>query len=162
MDINDFEEELRKLQNEEYSSEEEYKRFEMLIDNWDEWREQTVKNMKYFPAPEQAIKRLQIANLENMIARARRNLKKFQEAGERIEEAEKKIEQAEAGLEEAMEEAERLSEKRYIIIKHTKPHLFEEFHQISVDCLTPEELQEFLDRIAHLEATQLEDILAGK
>ena len=61
-----------------------------------------------------------------------------------------------------MQEAEELSEKRYIIIKHTKPHLFEEFHQISVDSLTPEELQEFLDRIAHLEATQLEDILAGK
>lgn len=61
-----------------------------------------------------------------------------------------------------MQEVEELSEKRYIIIKHTTPHLFEEFRQISVDCLTPEEFQDFEERIAHLEATQLEDILAGK
>jgi len=162
MNINDFEEELRKIRDKEYPPEEEYERFEAIVDMWDKWLEQTVKDMKYFPAPEQAIKRLQIANLENMIAKGRRNLKEFKEAAEKVEEADKKIEEAEAGVEEALQAADRAHEKLYIIIKHTKPHLFEGFRQISVDSLTPEELKEFLERIAHLEATQLEEILAGK
>lgn len=53
-------------------------------------------------------------------------------------------------------------EKLFIIVKHQTPHLFAEFEKISTEGLTAEEKQEFYDRIAHLEATQLEDILAGK
>jgi hypothetical protein len=61
-----------------------------------------------------------------------------------------------------LDEASIIHDKLYIIIKHQTPEKFEEFRQISVDCLSPDQLEEFLERIAHLEATQLEDILAGK
>lgn len=61
-----------------------------------------------------------------------------------------------------LDDIQRRSEILYIIIKHQTPHLFEEFHKIQTDTRTPEELEEFYARIAHLEATQLEDILAGK
>lgn len=61
-----------------------------------------------------------------------------------------------------LDEASKNHDKLYIIIKHQMPEKFEEFRQISVDCLSPDELKEFEERIAHLEDTQLEEILAGK
>jgi hypothetical protein len=60
------------------------------------------------------------------------------------------------------DDMERNMEKLYIIIKHQTPHLFEEFHRISTETFSPEMLEDFLERIAHLEATRLEEILKGK
>ena len=53
-------------------------------------------------------------------------------------------------------------EKLFIIIKYQVPHLFEEFKAVATQGLTDDEVQEFYDRIAILEATKLEEILAGK
>jgi hypothetical protein len=54
------------------------------------------------------------------------------------------------------------TEKLFIIIKHQMPHLFKEFEKTVVRDFTDEEKQEFYDKIAHLEATQLDEILGGK
>lgn len=61
-------------------------------------------------------------------------------------------------LDKGMEKVEEL----FIIIKHQKPHLFDEFKKIVVEHMTPDEEQDFYDKIAVLEATKLKDILAGK
>jgi hypothetical protein len=61
-------------------------------------------------------------------------------------------------LDKGMESVEKL----YIIMKHQMPHLFDEFKKTVLEGFTPEEVQEFQDRIEHLEATQLDEILAGK
>ena len=61
-------------------------------------------------------------------------------------------------LDEGMENIEKL----YIIIKHQIPHLFEEFKKTVFESFTPEMEQEFHERIAHLEATRLKEILEGK
>jgi len=53
-------------------------------------------------------------------------------------------------------------EKLYIIMKHQMPHLFEEFKKTVLEGFTPEMVQEFHEKIAHLEATRLDEILEGK
>jgi hypothetical protein len=61
-----------------------------------------------------------------------------------------------------LDHLDELSNDLYLIIKHQKPHLFEEFHRITTLDMTPEELEEFQKKIAHLEATRLDEILAGR
>lgn len=66
------------------------------------------------------------------------------------------------GIDDAIARGMEATEKLFIIIKHQKPHLFEEFKKIVIQDMTFEEEQEFYDRIAVLEATKLKDILTGK
>lgn len=57
--------------------------------------------------------------------------------------------------------AMRNMEKLYIIIKHQTPEKFAEFEKV-LEPLSRIQRQEFYARIAHLEATQLDEILDGK
>lgn len=59
-----------------------------------------------------------------------------------------------------LDEMEETSNILYILIKHQTPHLFDEFHRIKTLDMLPEELEEFQNKIAHLEATRLDEILA--
>jgi hypothetical protein len=65
-------------------------------------------------------------------------------------------------LDKILDDMQRNSEKLYVIVKHHTPHLFEEFHKICTDHLSPYELAEFQKNIAHLEATQLDELLKTK
>jgi len=54
------------------------------------------------------------------------------------------------------------SKRLYIIIKHQTPHLFDEFHRAATLDMSPEESEEFQNKIAQLEATQLDEILGNE
>jgi dsDNA-specific endonuclease/ATPase MutS2 len=158
-DINEL---FNEIENREYPPDEEYFKFKAELEHWIEFRNRLAKKIKYLSPTKQRIKRLQLIDFDNKIAQAKQGLKKFYESSQEVERAEEKETLRSKLIDRALNIAERASEKLYVIIKHRKPHLFEEFHKISTQDMTPEELQEFNARIKHLEATKLNDILEGK
>lgn len=158
-DINEL---FNEIENKEYPPDEEYFQFKAEIEGWIEWRNRLAKKIKYLSPTKQRIKRLQLIDFDNKIAKAKKALIAFYKAGQQVERIEEKQILRSKLIDRALDIAERASEKLYVIIKHQKPHLFEEFHKIATQDLTPEELREFNERIKHLEATKLDDILEGK
>lgn len=158
----DITELFNEIENKEYPPDEEYLQFKAELEHWIEFRNRLAKKIKYLSPTKQRIKRLQLIDFDNKIAQAKKGLRKFYESCQQVEKEEEKETLRSKLIDRALNIAERAGEKLYIIIKHQKPHLFEEFHKISTQDMTPEELQEFNERIAHLEATKLDDILEGK
>ncbi len=66
-----------------------------------------------------------------------------------------------AEIAEHLDKADAAVQRIYIIIKHQKPHLLESFTK-TLEPLTDEERQQFLDDVAILESTQLQAILNGE
>jgi uncharacterized FlaG/YvyC family protein len=63
-------------------------------------------------------------------------------------------------LDEIMEDMTGRMEMFFIYVKHRLPDKFEEMKAGLFDGWTPEEIQDFYDRVATREATQLEEIIA--
>lgn len=160
--MDDFEELCKEIESKEYPPDEEYFKCKAEIEGWIEWRNRLAKKIKYLSPTKQRIKRFQLVDFDNKIAQAKKALKKYYESCQQVERVEEKETLRSKLIDRALNIAERATEKLYIIIKHQKPHLFEEFHQITTQDLTPEELHEFNERINKLEATKLNDILEGK
>lgn len=68
---------------------------------------------------------------------------------------------AEEELEAMSEEATEKVEKYFILVKHRMPEKLEELKTAIFTDWTPEEIQDFYDRAAIREATQLEEILGA-
>lgn len=67
---------------------------------------------------------------------------------------------AEEELDEMSAEVEKRVEIVFIYIKHRHPEKFDELKTAIFANLTPEEIQDFYDRVAIREATELEEIIA--
>jgi Fic family protein len=149
-----------RLQNPDNSDEDVLEICTKMVEKLCEFRAHLVKKMKYSSPTKQKILRLQIIDLENQIEQYKKEVKNFRSICEKetleITEQEKK-------LDELFEDTDLQIAKMYIIAKHQMPKdFFEGLHRSIVDNLTPELVEEFYERVAHLEATRLEDILAGK
>lgn len=158
----DLTEILANIDKKVYAPDEEYLQIKAELEKWVEWRNQMAKKMKYLSPTSQKIKRLQLVQFDNLIAQAKQKLKLFYEACQNKERADEKVELHDKKMNQHFDELDKYSNRLYIIIKHEKPHLFEEFHRISTQGMTAEELQEFYKHIAYLEETQLDEILTGK
>jgi chromosome segregation ATPase len=149
-----------RINNPENSDEEVLEICATMVEKLTEFRNRLAKKMKYSSPTKQRILRLQVIDIENQIEQYKQKIKTFREACEK--EARTIAEQGEE-LDELFEQTDLQVAKMYIIAKHQMPKdFFDGLHASIVDNLTPELVQEFYERVAHLEATQLEDILAGK
>lgn len=132
----------------------------LLIEKTTEFRNRLEKKMKYSSPLKKKILRTQIVDLDNQLTQFRHGFVKFKAKcleDKRIQ-AEK-----DAELDKLFDETDLLVAKMYIIAKHQMPtDFFKELERSIVDNLTPELVEDFYEIVAHLEATQLEDILAGK
>lgn len=131
-----------------------------FMEKYIDFRNRQMKMMKFYSPTKQRIVKLRLVEMDNMFAQFKHKLRDFENSCE--EELKAKAEREEA-LNRHFEKAERISEKLYIIIKHqSSKELFDKFHDVVTQDMTSEELNEFLERIDHLEQTELEDILSGK
>lgn len=131
-----------------------------LIVEFTEERERLAKKIKYSSPTKQRILRIQLVDLDNKLESLKRGLKEF----ESLNEEEKRVKKNhEKKMDDLFAKADRHLEKIYIVAKHSAPkHFFDQLHQTIMSGLPPEEQKDFLDRIAHLEATKLSEILAGE
>jgi hypothetical protein len=112
----------------------------------------------YQPA-ERREQRLKIEELDRQIDEAKLGLIDYQERCF-AEDGKIEIENPdEEKLNAAFDRTDIASERLYLMIKHTKPHLLEKYEQARFYDLTPEELEEARQRIAKREAEELDEIL---
>jgi len=142
-------------QPKEYEMPEKYQKNLRILTEMIEERDQKAEIIKTLPPAKRAEALPALAEFSASIDKVEQTLaneyKEFQEEMRRKDEV--------TGiLDKGMEQVEKL----FIIMKHQMPHLFDEFKKIVVEGMTPEGEQEFYDKIAVLEATQLKEILAGK
>jgi hypothetical protein len=139
----------------EYEMPEEYRQNLLKLTGMIEDRDRYAREIPHLPPEKRAEAKPALANLTAAIDRTEQMLADEYEQFQ----AERRREDA---IDEAIAAGMEATEKLYIIVKHQTPHLFDEFHKIVVQDMTPEEEQEFYDKIAVLEATMLDDILSGK
>jgi len=146
-----------------YEDDEDYKEFAAKLKETIENRARFVKKMKYSSPTKQRFQRIQLVDLDNKIEQIKRKMKEYRESYQTERREEEKEALREKQLDELFEQTDLHLAKMYIIAKHQMPKdFFEGLHASIVDNLPPELVQEFYERVAQLEATQLEDILAGK
>lgn len=145
----------------EYEMPEEYKKNLAHLTDFLETRERyraeikaaLARGVKVSPS-DQAMVDEKLRDFDRIIDRLEKRL-----AGEyeRYQAEQAKEEEISEKIAEGMEAMKRL----YIMMKHQKPDLLEEFTKC-LDPLTPEDREEFFDEVAILESTKLDAILKGE
>jgi hypothetical protein len=136
----------------EYEMPDEYKKNLAILLEFIESREMYLKEFPNLTPDEQALAKPSLDELDRVIDEIETALaaeyEQFQAERHR-----------EATLDRLFAEADILVKHQFIIIKHTKPKLFEQFKKITFQDRTADEIEDFYDEIAILEATDLDNIL---
>jgi hypothetical protein len=136
----------------EYEMPDEYKKNLAILLEFIESREMYLKEFPNLTSDEQALAKPSLDELDCVIDEIETALAAEYEQFQ----AEK---HREATLDQLFTEAETLAKHQFIIIKHTKPKLFEQFKKITFQDMSVDEIEDFYDEIAILEATGLDKIL---
>lgn len=139
----------------EYEMPDEYKRNLALLVEMIEERDEYVRIMPTLPPGVRAQAKSALDELNCAVEGAERRLaaeyERFQNEQRSREE-----------LRETFGRLQATVERIYIVNKHTKPHLIEDFEAVVFQDMPNEEIEEFYDRIAIREAAELDEILKAE
>ena len=124
-------------------------------------RDKAEADLLLYPPAERKAKRLQIEDLDRKLEKGKQGMMNYLQACF-AEDGKTEVENPdEKKLNAAFEQAEIASDRVYLMIKHTTPHLLEKFEQTSFLDMTPEEIEAARERIAKRETEELDEILAA-
>ena len=144
-----------------YETDDFFKESEAKLEEYVKTRDDFAERLKYALPPAKQKMQLLHDDLSLKIEKGKQDLRKylhacFEEDG-RVEIEEPDQEKLDAAFEKARIAHERI----YIVYKHLRPELLEDFTKIATDHLTPEEIEEFFDNVRQREAEELNEILTS-
>jgi hypothetical protein len=142
-----------------YETDDEFKEMEAQLEHYIEIRNHAAKGLD-LPNSDEQRKELRDAldELDFVIERIREELRNYLE--DYLEESRVKIEFLDQEkLDAAFEKARIAHERVYLVYKHTRPDLVEEFLRTAFETLNPDEREEFWQNVARRELDELDEIL---
>lgn len=144
-----------------YETDDFFKECEATIEENVKIRDDYAERIKDASPTEQIQMQLRLADLDRKIEKGKESLRKYLDACF-AEDGRVEIETPDQEkLDAAFAKAKVAHERIYLVYKHTQPHLLEEFTKIATDHLTPEETEDFFERVARREAEELDEILTS-
>lgn len=142
-----------------YETDDFFKEMYQMFETGTADRNQAEKNLWIYPPDQREKQRLKIEDLDRQREEARFKMMEYLEICY-AEDGKVEIENPDQEkLDAAFEQGEIASERVYIMIKHTTPHLLEKYEQTVLSDYTPEEFEDLYARIAKREAKELDKIL---
>ncbi|MCD9189398.1 MAG: hypothetical protein LUM44_23505 [Pyrinomonadaceae bacterium] len=120
-----------------------------------ELREKAVKDLKRIPPNQIPQFRTVLKQMDETINDLETKLAEQYQKAER-----EQLEQLD--IDEVTEYQDQITEELFIMVRHLKPHLFEQFKEYVFANMEDDEIAEQLEIIARREETELEEILAGE
>lgn len=144
-----------------YITGDEFKELEAEYENNLAIREKANKRLWIIDPEHRPRKRKQIEDLDRMLDEVKPKLMDFLEICFATDGKVEDENPDQKKLDAAFEQLDIASDRAYIMVKHTTPHLLEGFEKISFLDMTAEEIAETRARIARREAEELDKILAS-
>lgn len=144
-----------------YETDDFFKECEATIEENVKIRDDYAERIKLASSSERIQMQLRLADLDRKIEKGKESLRNYLEACF-AEDGRVEIESPDQEkLDAAFAQAAIAHERVYIVYKHLQPHLLEEFTKIATDHMTPEEVEQFFERVARREKEELSEILAS-
>jgi hypothetical protein len=156
-----FKEAVFEIRKTAFETDDFFKECEATIEENIKIRDDYAERIKAASPSEQIRMQLRLADLDRKIEKGKESLRKYLDACF-AEDGRVEIESPDQEkLDAAFAKAEIANERIYLVYKHTQPHLLEEFTKIATSDMTPEEAEQFFERVARREAEELDEILTS-